>query len=376
LANKPIVNVGIVGYGMMGKAHSYGYRVAPMLYQLPVDINVVAIAGRDAKGVENAANNYQIPRWTTRWQDLVEDPNIDVIDICTPPLTHSEIAIAAAKAGKAIICEKPLAITYAEAAAAAKAVADAKVPNAIGFNYRRLPAVSLMKKMIDDGDIGEVILWRCTWLTDEFADPATPFDWRFDRKIGGSTIADLGCHVIDLALWMVGNINRVNAHSTTFTKFRSSPEGPKEVTVDEASSLFLDFASGASGTLEVGRVGVRRPCDMLIEINGTKGTLIFDYSNLNELKFGSSNEDIETYGMKTIRAEHASHPFSAHWWPIGQGVGYGSSFVNQIANWFETWPKGDWSPDFAQGARVQAVVEAGEISAKTEKWVSVVSAAG
>ena len=255
-------------------------------------------------------------------------------------------------------------------------MADAKVPNAIGFNYRRLPAVSLMKKMIDDGDIGEVILWRCTWLTDEFADPATPFDWRFDRKIGGSTIADLGCHVIDLALWMVGDINRVNAHSTTFTKFRSSPEGPKEVTVDEASSLFLDFASGASGTLEVGRVGVRRPCDMLIEINGTKGTLIFDYSNLNELKFGSSNEDIETYGMKTIRAEHASHPFSAHWWPIGQGVGYGSSFVNQIANWFETWPKGDWSPDFAQGARVQAVVEAGEISAKTEKWVSVVSAAG
>jgi predicted dehydrogenase len=132
---------------MMGKAHSYGYRVAPMLYQLPVDINVVAIAGRDAKGVENAANNYQIPRWTTRWQDLIEDPSIDLIDICTPPLTHAEIAIAAAKAGKAIICEKPLAITYAEAAAAAKAVADAKVPNAIGFNYRRLPAVSLMKKM-------------------------------------------------------------------------------------------------------------------------------------------------------------------------------------------------------------------------------------
>ena len=147
MSQKPIVNVGIIGYGMMGKAHSYGYRVAPMLFELPVDINVVAIAGRNAQGVEKAANNYQIPRWTTRWQDLIEDPNIDLIDICTPPLTHAEIAIAAAEAGKAIICEKPLAITYTEALAAANAVKIANVPNAIGFNYRRLPAVSLMKKI-------------------------------------------------------------------------------------------------------------------------------------------------------------------------------------------------------------------------------------
>ena len=371
MVNKPKVNIGIVGYGMMGKAHSYGYRVAPLLYQLPVELNVKSIAGRDGGKLEIAANNYQIPHFTTRWQDLVEDPNIDVIDICTPPLTHAEIAIAAANAGKAVICEKPLAITLKEAAAAEKAVKDNGVLNAVGFNYRRLPAVTLMKNMITSGEIGEVILWRCTWLTDEFADPTIPFDWRFDRKIGGSTIADLGCHMIDLALWMVGDINKVNAHSTTFTKFRSSPEGKKEVTVDEASSIFMKFKTGASGTLEVGRVGVRRPCDMVIEINGTKGTLIFDYSNLNELKFGTSAEKSESYGMKTIRAEHITHPYSAHWWPIGQGVGYGSSFVNQISDWFSTWPKGKWEPDFAQGAKVQAVVEAAEKSAESERWENV-----
>lgn len=371
MGEKQDVNIGIIGYGMMGKAHSYGYRVAPMLFQLPVNLNVVAIAGRNREKLEQAASNYQIPRATTRWQDLIEDPNIHVIDICTPPLTHAEIAIAAAKAGKAVICEKPLAITLAEAVAAKNAVEGAKVPNAIGFNYRRLPAVSLMRQMVANGDIGEVVLWRCTWMTDEFADPSIPFDWRFDRNIGGSTIADLGCHMIDLALWMVGDITRVNAHSTTYTKFRSSPNGPKEVTVDEASSLFFKFKSGASGTLEVGRMGVRRPCDMVVEINGTKGTLIFDYSNLNELKFGSAEETNEQYGMKTIRAEHVSHPFSAHWWPIGQGVGYGSSFVNQISDWFSSWPKADWSPDFSQGAKVQAVVQAGEESAQTELWVSV-----
>jgi len=371
--HKPTVNIGIVGYGMMGKAHSYGYRVAPILYQLPVNLNVVAIAGRDGNKLEIAADNYQIPRHTTRWLDLVEDPNIHVIDICTPPLTHAEIAIAAAKARKAVICEKPLAITYQEAAAAEKAVRTSGVLNAVGFNYRRLPAVTLMRNMIRSGEIGEVILWRCTWLTDEFADPSIPFDWRFDRKVGGSTIADLGCHMIDLALWMVGDIQRVNAHSTTFTKFRSSTEGQKEVTVDEASSIFMKFTSGASGTLEVGRVGVRRPCDMVIEINGTKGTLIFDYSNLNELKFGTSFENNKIYGMKLIRAEHISHPYSAHWWPIGQGVGYGSSFVNQISDWFGNWPNGKWDPDFAQGARVQAVVQAAENSAISERWEEVKS---
>lgn len=369
--DRPEVRVGLVGYGIMGKAHSYGYRVAPMLYQLPVRPIVVAISGRNSAAVEQAAQAYEIPSWTTDWRVLIDDPTIDIIDVCTPPGTHAEIATAAAAAGKAVLCEKPLAVSYADAASAADAVEAGGVLNAVGFNYRRLPALALMRAMIQDGLVGEVLLWRANWLSDEFADPSIPFDWRFEREMGGTTIADLGCHLFDLALWMVGEVERVSAQSSTFTRIRSTPDGPRPVTVDEASSALLRFESGAAGTLEVARTAVRRPCDLTVEVNGTHGTLVFDYSRLNELRYGSDGDDARLYGMRTIRAEHASHPYAAHWWPIGQGVGYGASFVNQVAELLGSWPDGPWSPDFRQGARVQAVCEATERSAERQEWVAV-----
>ena len=180
--------------------------------------------------VEAAAKAYEIPSWTTDWRTLVDDPTIDIIDICTPPGTHAEIAMAAAAAGKAILCEKPLTATYADAASAADAVTSAGVLNAVGFNYRRLPALALMQQMIQDGVVGDVLLWRANWMSDEFADPTIPFDWRFDPAMGGTTIADLGCHLFDMALWMVGDVDRVSAQSSTFTRERSTPEGPRAVT--------------------------------------------------------------------------------------------------------------------------------------------------
>ncbi len=371
MGERPEVRIGIAGYGIMGKAHSYGYRVAPMLYPLPVRPVVAAISGRHADAVEAAADDYEIPSWTTDWRALVEDPTIDIIDICTPPGTHAEIAMAAAEGGKAILCEKPLAASYSDAATAAEVVTSSGVLNAVGFNYRRLPALALMQRMIKDGMVGDVLLWRATWLSDEFSDPTIPFDWRFDRTMGGTTISDLGCHVFDMALWMVGDVARVNAQSSTFTTERDTPEGSRPVTVDEASSALLRFASGAAGTLEVARTAVRRPCDLTVEVNGTHGTLVFDYARLNELRYGSATDDVELYGMRTIRAEHVSHPFASHWWPIGQGVGYGASFVNQVAELLGSWPEGPWSPDFEQGARVQAICEATERSSQEDRWVSV-----
>jgi predicted dehydrogenase len=370
------VRVGVVGYGIMGKAHSYGYRVAPMLYDLPVRPVVAAISGRNAAAVEQAARAYEIPSWTADWRTLIDDPTIDIIDICTPPGTHAEVAIAAAAAGKAILCEKPLAASYADAALAAEVVTSAGVLNAVGFNYRRLPALALMQRMIEDGVIGDILLWRANWMSDEFADPTIPFDWRFDRTMGGTTIADLGCHLFDMALWMVGDIERVSAQTSTFTRERSTPDGPRAVTVDEAASALLRFGSGAAGTLEVGRTAVRRPCDMTVEVNGTHGTLVFDYARLNELRYGSDGEDPQLYGMRTIRAEQANHPYAAHWWPIGQGVGYGASFVNQVAGLLETWPDGPWSPDFQHGRRVQAICEATERSAQRQEWVELSEVAG
>src|SRR6476661_4763891 len=231
---QPEVGIGMAGYGMMGKAHSYAYTVAPVMRSLPYRPRLRAISGRDKDKVSQAAAAYGFESWTDDWQELIRRPDVDIVDICTPPGTHAEIAAAAAAAGKAVICEKPLAASYAQAIEATTSVQRAGVLNAVGFNYRRLPAVSLMKRMIDEGAVGKVRLWRATWPSDEFVDPAIPFDWRFDRAVGGSTIADLGSHLIDLALWMVGGVAEVSAQSETFVQARANPDGggPKPVTVD------------------------------------------------------------------------------------------------------------------------------------------------
>jgi predicted dehydrogenase len=363
----PDVGIGIIGYGWMGRAHAYGYTLAPHIRPLPCRPRLRVISGRTSAAVEQAAERYGVEEWTTDWQELVARDDVQIVDVCTPPGTHAGIVHAAAANGKAVLCEKPLAADYASAATAARAVSDAGVLNAIGFNYRRLPALALMKQLVDDGRVGDVRLWRGLWLSDEFLDPAIPFDWRFDRELGGSTIADLGAHLIDLALWMVGDVEEVAGQSETFTHERSG----QRVGVDEASSALLRFAGGARGTLEVGKVAARRPCDYFVEVNGTRGTLRFEYPRLNELWYGDADDDETIYGLRRIRAEHPTHPYAAEWWPIGQGIGYGMTFVAQAADLLEHWPDGPWQPDLAQGARVQAVCEAIERSAAERRWVRV-----
>jgi predicted dehydrogenase len=242
----------------------------------------------------------------------------------------------------------------------------------MGFNYRYLPALSLMKQMVEEGAVGEVQLWRGTWLSDEFLDPEIPFDWRFEKRLGASTIADLGAHLFDLALWVVGDVAEVSAQSETFTKEHSG----RSVDVDEASSCLLRFTGGARGVVDLSRVSPRRPCDFFVEVNGTHGTLRFEYPTLNELWYGDAREDGRLYGLRRIRAEHAEHPYAADWWPIGQGVGYGVTFVNQAAALLERWPDGPWEPDLLQGARVQAVCEACELAAAERRWVHVEEVTG
>ncbi len=332
------VGIGIVGYGLMGRAHAHGYTVAPHVRELGVTPRLRVISGRDEAAVAAAAARYGVADWTCDWRDVVTRSDVDIVDVCTPPGAHAEVVEAAAAAGKAVLCEKPLAVDYASAHRAARAVADAGVPNAIGFNYRRLPALALMRQLVHDGTVGEVLLWRGTFLSDEFLDPDIPFDWRFERRLGGSTFADLGTHLVDLALWTVGEVEEVAAQSETFTRERSG----RAVDVDEASSALLRFRDGARGTLEVARVCARRPCDFVVEVNGSRGTLRFDYARLNELWHGDVADDGTFYGMRRIRAEHPSHPYAAEWWPIGQGVGYGVTFVNQAADLLDRWPDGPW----------------------------------
>jgi len=361
------VGIGIVGYGMMGKAHSYGYTVAPLMRQLRCRPVLRVMSGRNKERVARAAAAYGVASWVGDWQALIDRPDVDIVDICTPPGTHAEIARAAAAAGKAVICEKPLAVDYAQALSAVAAVTNAGVLNAVGFNYRRLTAVSLMKRMIDEGAIGQMRLMRASWLSDEFVDPAIPFDWRFDVEQGGTTISDLGSHLFDMATWMAGPIAEVSGQSETFVPERSG----KRVTVDEASAALVRFESGARGVFEMARTAVRRPCDFTIEANGDRGTLVFTYARLNELLYGDGSDRVELYGMRRIRAEHPSHPFASDWWPIGQGVGYGASFVNHLGDLLERWPDGPWEPDFERGAAVQAVCDAVEVAAAGHRWVRV-----
>ena len=361
------VGIGIAGYGMMGKAHSYGYTVAPVMRSLKYRPRLRVISGRDEEKVARAAAAYGFESWTADWRELIRRPDVDIVDICTPPGTHAEIAAAAAAAGKAVICEKPLAVTYPQAASALDAVRAAGVLNAVGFNYRRLPAVSLMKRMVDQGAVGKVRLVRAVWLSDEFVDQAIPYDWRFDRSMGGTTIADLGSHLIDMATWIAGDIAEVGGQSETFTRERSN----RAVSVDDASSALVRFESGARGVFEMARVAVRRPCDFTIEVNGSTGTLVFEYARLNELLYGDGGDEPGLYGMRRIRAEHETHPYARSWWPIGQGIGYGASFVNHLGDLLERWPDGPWEPDFAQGAAVQAVCDAIERAAAERRWVGV-----
>ena len=369
------VGIGIIGYGMMGKAHSYGYTLAPRTRQLSCRPRLRLISGRNEAAVRRAAG-YGVERAVTDWCEVVTAPEVEIVDICTPPGTHAEIVEAAAHSGKAILCEKPLAADYAAAARAAAAVHGAGVKHAIGFNYRRLPALSFMKRMVQEGRIGAVRLWHATWLSDEFLDPEIPFDWRFRRREGASSIADLGAHLIDLARWMVGDVAAVSAQSATFVAERLSDSGPTTVDVDEASSALLRFAGGAMGVFDITRIAPGRPCDFVVELNGSRGTLRFDYARLNELWFADAGDPPELYGMRRIRAEHTVHPETEGWWPIGQGIGYGASFVNQAADLLAQWPNGAWSPDLDDGLAVQGVCEAIERAAAQRRWVDVAEVTG
>jgi predicted dehydrogenase len=369
----PEVGVAIIGYGIMGKAHAYAYRVAPTIRSLPCTPRVRVITGRHDEGVERAARAYDVPEWSTDLRTTIARDDIDIVDVCTPPGTHAEIVEAAAQAGKAILCEKPFTTTYAGGQRALASVRAAGVLNAIGFNYRRLPAVALMKDMIEGGAIGEIRLFRAIWLTDEFTDPLTPFDWRFDRRLGGTTVADLGSHLFDLGRWLVGDFDEVVAQSETFVRERPDAEGgaPVAVTVDDSSSVLVRFASGARGVFEMTRSCVRHPCDLTVEVNGASGSLRFDYARLNELWYGGQGDDPYLYGMRRIRAEHPTHPYAAQWWPLGQGVGFGSSFVNQVCDHLERWPDGPWTPDLGDGLKVQAICAAAERSVEERRWVAV-----
>jgi len=383
------LNVAMIGGGFMGKAHAMAYAAMPMFFwpapaiphrKVVVDVNdVLAEEARQRFGFEEASSD---------WKDTIARDDIDVVDICTPNNVHAEIAIAAAKAGKHIICEKPLARTVEEARAMTKAVKEAGVTNMVAFNYRRTPAVALAKRFIDEGRIGKILNFRGTYLQDWSADPNGPLSWRFQKNIAGSgAIGDIGTHVVDMAHYLVGNITEVNAITKTYIKERPIQAGGVDklgasdkktdaplgiVDVDDEVLSLIRFETGAVGTLEATRNAYGRNNFLTLEIHGEEGSIHFNYERRDELQVMFASEPGDARGFRTIYTGPA-HPYGDGLWPIpGLGIGYSETKIVECRDFFAAIVNGETpTPDFAEALQTELVADALIKSGQTGNWVEV-----
>ena len=378
------VNVGLVGYKFMGKAHSNAYMNVAKFFDMDAVPVMKAICGRDREGVKEAAGNWGWESYETSWKKLVRRDDIGLIDIAAPSYVHHDIAIEAAKNGKHVFCEKPLAFSVNEAKEMLAAVRKAKVCHMINFNYRRVPAIGLAKKLIDDGELGEIYHFRGTYLQDWIVDPQFAMNWRLRKRVAGSGAhGDLNAHMIDMARFLVGEIVEVVGQSKTFIKERPAEgkstgltaiaaEGTEKVTVDDATQFLAKFNTGALGTFEATRLAPGRKNFNRFEINGSLGSLVFCFEEMNKLQFYSRKDKSYAQGFRTILATEAEHPYVSAWWPPGHIIGYEHGFVHQVYELMQGIARGkNPAPDFLDGARCVAVLEAVDDSVKQRKWIRV-----
>jgi predicted dehydrogenase len=374
----------MIGYKFMGKAHSNAWRQVSRFFDVPLEPEMAVICGRNHAGVTAAAHQLGWQEISTKWQDVIARPDIDAIDINTANDTHAEIAIAAAKAGKHVLCEKPLALTVKEAEAMLQAVQKAKVVNMVCHNYRRIPAIAQAHKMIANGDLGRIYHFRARYLQDWITDPEFPLVWRLQSKIAGSgTHGDINAHIIDLGRYLVGEFAEVCGHLETFIKERPLPaestglkaKGSKKygkVTVDDAVITLGKFKNGALACLEATRFALGRKNHIQLEINGSKGSLVFDFEDMNRLKYYNQADPEDRRGYRDILVTEGVHPYAGAWWPPGHIMGYEHTFVHTIADFIRAVAaKKSVQPTFADGVANQRVLEAVERSSKQRKWVKV-----
>jgi predicted dehydrogenase len=380
------LNIGMIGYSFMGKAHSNGFRQLPAFFpELDVKPVMKVICGRNRDAVKDAAETYGWEEYETNWRKLISRDDIDVIDICTPGNQHLPMALAALEAGKHVICEKPLTNTLKEAKELLKAAKKTRKKTLVAFNYRRVPAVALAKQLISEGRIGDIYHWRAVYLQDWIIDPDFPLVWRLQKsKAGSGPHGDLNAHIIDLALHLVGDIDTVVGADTTFIKERPIQEttdaalgakgGSKKgrVTVDDAMMFLARFKNGAMGTFEATRFAAGRRNYNHFEINGSKGSIAFDLQKMGELQYFSRDDEDHIQGFREIIVGEGSQPYVGAWWPPGHIIGWEHTFTHQFRDFFEAISKNrKFSPDFAEGTKVQAVLEAVVDSAKSKKWARV-----
>jgi predicted dehydrogenase len=378
MAKKPL-NIGMVGYGFMGRVHSNAWRKVASFFDTGYQPVLKAVAARDKAKATAFADNWGYEGVESDWRKLVARKDIDAIDICVPNDLHADIAIAAAKAGKMVLCEKPLARTAKEALPMVRAVEKAGVANTVWYNYRRIPAVTLVKQVVDEGRLGKIFHYRASFLQDWTISPDVPQGgqgtWRLDVRAAGSGVTgDLLAHCIDTAIWINGSIARVNAMTETFVKERMhAVTGKREkVGIDDAAAVLCRYRNGSLGTFESTRYARGHKALYTLEINGERGSFSWDLHDMNRLQWFDHSVAGRLRGWTDIHVTDGEHPYLGKWWVPGLIIGYEHSFVHQAADFLEGL-KTDrpCSPTFREALETTTVCDAILESAKREKWVAV-----
>jgi predicted dehydrogenase len=371
------IGVGLVGYKFMGRAHSNAYRQVARFFDVDPVPRMAAICGRDEAGVREAAVNLGWESYETDYRKLVARDDVGLVDVVTPGNTHREIVLTALEAGKHVICEKPLANTLSEAREMLTAARNVGTVNMVCFNYRRAPAVQLARKLVEEGRLGEIRHWRATYLQDFIMEPDFPLIWRLDKEVSGSgALGDIGAHIVDLAHFVVGPISEVTGMTETFIKERPLEEATAEggtemgkVTVDDAAAFLARFENGAIGTFEATRFAAGRRNQNSFEVNGSRGSLAFDLERMNELEVFFTEDDPDVQGFRTVNVTEPDHPYSGAWWPPGHILGYEHTFVHTMKDLMDGIEAGESpAPNFEDGYRCQAVLDAVERSAASGEW--------
>ena len=375
---KPL-NIGLVGYGFMGRTHSNGYKRANDFFDLEYRPVLKAVCGRNADNAKAFADNWGYESIETDWQKLVARDDIDAIDICTPNNTHAEIAIAAAKAGKMVLCEKPLSMTVAEGEEMVKVIEETGVANTVWYNYRRVPAVTLAKKLVDEGRLGRIFHYRANFLQDWTISADLPQGgaalWRLDIKAAGSGVTgDLLAHCIDTAIWLNGSIKDVSAMTETFIKERKHTLTGKveKVGIDDACTFMCHFGNGSLGLFESTRYARGHKALYTFEINGEHGSIRWDLHDLNRLEYFDHGDDSLVRGWHTVHVSDGDMPYMDRWWVPGLCIGYEHTFVHQVADFLASLETGEpCQPNFATALETQKVCEAVLNSAKSRQWQEI-----
>jgi predicted dehydrogenase len=374
-AKRPL-RIGLVGYGFMGRAHSNAYKRVGDFFDLEYRPVLQAVCGRDQTQVSQFAAGWGFESIETDWKRLVERQDIDLIDIATPNDTHAQIAVAAAEAGKMILCEKPLARTVAEGEQMVQAVERSRVANMVWYNYRRVPAITLAKQLIDEGRLGRVFHYRSKFLQDWTISADVPQGgaalWRLDAKVAGSGVTgDLLAHCIDTAQWLNGPIRTVSAMIETFIKERQHQQSGKRepVRIDDASAFVARFENGSLATFEATRYARGHKALFTFEINGENGSLAWDLEDLHRLEYFEYRDDSRLRGWRSIHISEGEHPYMKHWWVPGLQIGYEHTFVHQLADFINGLSSNDApSPTFRDALATEYVVDAVLKSGQSGRW--------